>query len=65
MNKLLEIKNLKKYFPLDKGLLAQLFVKDKRVVQAVDDVSFFIREGEVLGLAGESGVVKPPPADWY
>jgi peptide/nickel transport system ATP-binding protein len=58
MNHLLEIRNLKKHFPLEKGLLAQLFVKDKRAVHAVDDVSFFIREGEVLGLAGESGCGK-------
>jgi peptide/nickel transport system ATP-binding protein len=58
MDKLLEIRNLIKHFPLDKGFLAQLFAKEKRVVHAVDDVSFFIREGEVLGLAGESGCGK-------
>lgn len=58
MNKLLEITNLVKYFPLDKGFLAQLFAKETRVVHAVDDISFFIREGEVLGLAGESGCGK-------
>jgi peptide/nickel transport system ATP-binding protein len=58
MEKLLEIKHLVKHFPLDKGFLAQLFSKEKRVVHAVDGVSFFIREGEVLGLAGESGCGK-------
>jgi peptide/nickel transport system ATP-binding protein len=58
MKNLLEVKNLIKHFPLDKGFLAQLFSKEKRVVHAVDDVSFFIREGEVLGLAGESGCGK-------
>ena len=51
MSNLLQINNLIKHFPLDKGFLAHLFGKDKRVVRAVDDVSFFIREGEVLGLA--------------
>jgi len=58
MEKLLEINNLLKHFALDKGFLSQLFTKEKRVVHAVDDVSFFIREGEVLGLAGESGCGK-------
>ena len=58
MEKLLEINNLIKHFPLDKGFLAQLLSKEKRVVHAVDNVSFFIREGEVLGLAGESGCGK-------
>jgi peptide/nickel transport system ATP-binding protein len=58
METLLEAKNLTKHFPLDKGIFNYLFAREKRVVQAVDDVSFFIRKGEVLGLAGESGCGK-------
>lgn len=46
--KLLEVKNLKKYFK----------VKNKSVLKAVDDVSFFIRKGETLGVVGESGCGK-------
>ena len=50
--KLLEVKNLKKYYPVRTG-----FVK-KTELKAVDDVSFFIRKGETLGIVGESGCGK-------
>src|SRR6266478_5125430 len=51
---LIEVKNLVKYFPVRVGLLQR--VKD--YVRAVDDVSFFIRQGETLGMVGESGCGK-------
>ena len=50
--KLLEIENLKKYFPVKAGFLK------KNYVQAVEDVSFSIYQGETLGLVGESGCGK-------
>src|SRR5215510_1076247 len=53
-NNLLEVKGLKKYFPIQKGLLR----KTVGYVKAVDDVNFFVREGETLGLVGESGCGK-------
>jgi oligopeptide transport system ATP-binding protein len=49
---LLEVTNLKKYFPVKKGLLIDRTVD---YVKAVDDVSFQIYPGETLGLVGESG----------
>jgi oligopeptide/dipeptide ABC transporter ATP-binding protein len=52
--KLVEVKNLKKYFPLK----TSLFKKENQVVKAVDDVSFHIYKGETFGLVGESGCGK-------
>jgi oligopeptide/dipeptide ABC transporter ATP-binding protein len=52
--KLIEVKNLKKYFPLKNSM----FSKNKHVVIAVDDVSFHIYKGETFGLVGESGCGK-------
>lgn len=51
---LLEVRNLKKYFPIAGGI----FREPTNYVKAVDDVSFTVMEGETLGLVGESGCGK-------
>ncbi len=53
-NRLLEVKGLQKFFPIRKGFLQKVVGH----VRAVDDVSFFIREGETFSLVGESGCGK-------
>ena len=52
---LLEVNNLKKYFPIRSG---NIFQKNQMHVKAVDNVSFKLRKGETLGLVGESGCGK-------
>ncbi|WP_043932971.1 ABC transporter ATP-binding protein [Bacillus sp. EB01] len=51
---LLEVQGLKKYFPITGGL----FGRKRGEVKAVDDVSFYVKKGETLGIVGESGCGK-------
>jgi peptide/nickel transport system ATP-binding protein len=56
MSELFQLRSLTKEFPVERSFLDLLLAGSRRAfVHAVDDVSFDIREGEVLGLAGESG----------
>lgn len=55
---LLECKNLKKYFPVKKGVFARI----SAWIKAVDDISFNINKGETFGLVGESGCGKSTTA---
>lgn len=51
---ILDVKNLKKFFPINKGI----FSKNQSFVKAVDNVSFNVQKGECFGLVGESGCGK-------
>ena len=54
MDKLLQVKNLKKHFPIRGGILNRV----KGYVHALNDVSFTVKNGETFGLVGESGCGK-------
>ncbi len=54
-NPILEVKNLKQYFPIEEGLL---FKRQVGAIRAVDGISFTVNRGETLGIVGESGCGK-------
>jgi len=55
---LLEVENLRVYFPVKGPLIERLFQRNKNFVHAVDGVSFALKPGEIFGLVGESGCGK-------
>jgi peptide/nickel transport system ATP-binding protein len=58
VSEIVKIERLKKYFPVQKSFLEQLFARKRTYVKAVDDVSFSVNKGEIFTLAGESGCGK-------
>jgi len=58
LSEIVKVDYLKKYFPVQKSFLEQLFARKMSYVKAVDGATFSIRKGEIFTLAGESGCGK-------
>jgi peptide/nickel transport system ATP-binding protein len=54
-NKIIEVSDLKKWFPIRKGFLRALLSRKESFVRAVDGVTFDVKQKEIFGLVGESG----------
>ena len=52
---LLSVISLKKYFPVEHGIMGRIFSRQVDYVHAIDDISFEINDGEIFCLVGESG----------
>jgi peptide/nickel transport system ATP-binding protein len=55
VDNLVQVRGLRKWFPVQTGFIERLVTRERQFVRAVDGVDFEIRRGEVFGLAGESG----------
>ncbi|MEQ8541994.1 MAG: ABC transporter ATP-binding protein [Coleofasciculus sp. D1-CHI-01] len=55
---ILRVQNLKQYFTLEQNFIAQFLSREPQLIKAVDEVSFDLYPGQVLGLVGESGCGK-------
>lgn len=58
MSEIVRVELLKKYFPVQKSFIEQIFTRKLSYVKAVDGVTFSIKKGEIFTLAGESGCGK-------
>lgn len=61
-NAMLKVKSLKKYFPVKKGFFHFLKKEENDYIKAVDGISFDVKSGETIGIAGESGCGKTTSA---